>query len=360
VTHLVRKFSPLLSLAVWCLVALCAGAGRAGADRARTDSVCVEGECSPAITQTKYFGWDAYRLSDGQTEALVVPVIGRVMSFGRVGGDNWLWSAKLELGKVPDFGGWKNWGGEKTWLSPQNRWGNLGSKNNWPPAKEWDQLPFKAQVLSGGHLKLVGPVSPVSGVRIIREFWHAENGDFVIQQSVEKLRGTPLNFGIWNITQVDNAKIDAVYLPLDPDSDYDNGFRWMNSTPRDRIAPTGVASSTLKVLPTMKGAYKIGVDAPYCAIAVTRKDWAFVERASRARGEYPDGEAGKSGTSVQLYGQGDAKMNYLELELLSPLRKFVAGARWNHTVKWRLEKLPSSDASDPAVHSAIEKLLMEK
>lgn len=343
------KFSWLLLLLVLFSVS----------SRAKAAPVCLEGECSPAISQTKYFGWDAYRLSDGQTEAIIVPAIGRVMSFGRAGGDNWLWSAKLEMDKVSDFGGWKNYGGDKTWLSPQDQWAKLGSKKGWPPAPEWDQLPFKTEVLSGGHLRITGVLAKATGARIIREFWHEENGDFVVKQTVEKLRGAPLTFGIWSITQIDNSKVDAVYLPLDHDSDYDNGYRWM-SEHRERIAPEGVATSTLRVLPTLKGSYKIGTDSPFCAIAATRKDWVFVERAARPTGDYPDAEAGKSGAPVQLYGQGDPKINYLELELLSPLRKFVAGSRWTHTVKWRLEKLPSSDVNDPAVHARIEKLLMEK
>lgn len=323
----------------------------------KEDPICEDGQCSAAIALTEYFGWDAYRLSDGRTEAIVVPAIGRVMSFGRAGGDNWLWSAMLEYGKARNVGGWKNWGGDKTWLAPQSEWKKLGSKNGWPPAQEWDGMPFKAEVISGGHLKLTGPISPATGARIIRELWHDDNGEFIIKQTVEKLRGGPVTFGVWSITQVDNSKIDAVFLPLNTNSDYDNGFRWLY--PKQLIVPMSVASSTLQVVPTIKGSYKIGTDAPVAAIAVMRDDWAFIERASRPEGEYPDGEEGKSGTPVQLYGTGDAKMNYLELELLSPLRKFVAGARWSHTVRWRLEQLPSSDINDPAVHAAIEKAFIK-
>jgi len=63
------------------------------------------------ITRTVYDGRTAFRLSDGRTEAVVVPEIGRVMRYGFVGGSNWLWnSSQKSYGKNE----WKNWGGDKT------------------------------------------------------------------------------------------------------------------------------------------------------------------------------------------------------------------------------------------------------
>jgi len=74
----------------------------------------VRSEVSTAvgtITRTVYDGRTAFRLSDGRTEAVVVPEIGRVMRYGFVGGSNWLWnSSQKSYGKNE----WKNWGGDKT------------------------------------------------------------------------------------------------------------------------------------------------------------------------------------------------------------------------------------------------------
>jgi hypothetical protein len=319
---------------------------------------CDETGCSAAIAPTKYYGWEAWLLSDGKTEAIVVPAIGRVMSFRRVGGDEWLWSTKALGIQAADWGGWRNWGGDKTWLSPQGQWDKLGSKVNWPPAPEWNDRPYESEVLSGGHLKITSAVNQASGTRIIREFWHDADGTFIIKQSVEKLRGAPLDFGIWSITQVDAGKLDAVFVPRNPQSDYDEGYIWMSTADKaGRLSAKAMSSTLLKVLPKVDGSYKIGADSTRASLAAMRGDELFVVASARPEGTYPDGMEGKTGTPVQLYGQGDAKMNYVELELLSPLRRFVPGSRWTHTVKWRIEKLPSNDAEDPAVVSAVDKAL---
>jgi hypothetical protein len=340
-----KKLLSLAFLVLWCLPIF-----------AEENPLCSDGECAPAISQVKYFGWDAYRLTDGRTDAIVVPAIGRVMSFGRVGEKSWLWSAMAVKGKASDWAGWRNWGGEKTWLSPQSRWNEFnGSGKKWPPPPQWDQQPFHAEVLSGGHLKLSGVVAPVTGTRIIREFWHEEDGDFAIRQTVEKLRGAPLIAGIWNVAQVDNTDLDAVFLPRSEKSDYPNGFVTLSENNPESFE--SVTPTLLRIGASSNGSYKIGTEAPISAAAALRNGWALVAVTSRPEGEYPDGQAGKSGTPVQLFGSGSpAPNNYVELELFSPLRRFVAGSSWTSTVRWRIEQMPSDTSDDPAVYAAIKKL----
>src|SRR4051812_45720093 len=45
------------------------------------------------ISRATYRGSEAIRLTDGRTEAIIVPSIGRLMRYGLVGGENWLWNA---------------------------------------------------------------------------------------------------------------------------------------------------------------------------------------------------------------------------------------------------------------------------
>ena len=75
--------------------------------------ICGPDGCFAAISETKYKGWNAWRLCDGKTEAIVVPAIGRVMSFKTQTGTNWLWNATYAKGKTPDYGGWNNWAATK-------------------------------------------------------------------------------------------------------------------------------------------------------------------------------------------------------------------------------------------------------
>ncbi len=345
---LVWKRQILAALALFMFAISAKAKGREG-------WICGPDGCFAAIQETKYSGFDAWRLCDGKTEAIVVPALGRVMSFKTETGKNWLWNATYAKGKTPDYAGWNNWGGDKTWLSPQSNWKNLGSEKGWPPPKEWEQLPFQSQVMTGGKLKIWGPVSPVTGLRLSRIFYHEANGDFVIEQTVQQEKGAPVEAGIWSISQINGANIDAVFLPRGEKSDYENGFLQLEKAARAQVKT--VSPTLLQVAPTLDGAYKIGSDAPVASIAAVKKGWAFVQRAAKPEGNYPDGEEDKSGTPVQLFGQGIEKLNYLELELLSPIYQFKPGARRTHAVRWSLHQLPSEDVNNAELQSAVDQLL---
>lgn len=84
----------------------------------------------PKVWPAPYGPWpDAWWLSNGQVEAVFVPAINRIMRFAEPGGPNALW-IDTEAEKGPAMP-WKNWGGEKIWFWPQERWDALGG--DWPP-----------------------------------------------------------------------------------------------------------------------------------------------------------------------------------------------------------------------------------
>src|SRR2546430_1617960 len=74
-----------------------------------------------------YRGWsDSLVLSNGKVEAVVVPAVGRVMQFRFVGEDDIFWENASLQGKSanPASQEWNNFGGDKTWPSPQADWEN--------------------------------------------------------------------------------------------------------------------------------------------------------------------------------------------------------------------------------------------
>src|SRR5690349_12117268 len=84
-----------------------------------TTLASAQEKSSTAISPVKWNDREAWQITDGKTEAIVVPSIARVMRFGAVGGTNWLWQppAGQEM-----QGAWKNIGGEKAWVAPQGQW----------------------------------------------------------------------------------------------------------------------------------------------------------------------------------------------------------------------------------------------
>src|SRR5687768_3589892 len=84
-------------LAAFLLLVFCTAARAEG----REGWICGPDGCFAAISEVQYNGFDAWRLCDGKTEAIVVPAIGRVMSFKTETGKNWLWNAVVPKGKTP-------------------------------------------------------------------------------------------------------------------------------------------------------------------------------------------------------------------------------------------------------------------
>lgn len=315
-------------------------------------ALCETGECRPAIAITKYGERKAFALTDGRTEAIIVPEIGRVMRFGKIGGPNLLWN----LSGSPAATGWKNFGGDKTWLAPQSSWKAWHGSDNWPPDTAFDGKPHGAEVLSGGKLKLTTPLSP-TGIRITRTMFFDANGDFVIEQTAQKVKGAPIRASIWSITQTVPGQ--AVFLPVNTTSDYNGGFLNMMGAGETQKSVL-VKPNLLRVTPVgAGGGAKFGVDAPVSSLISVRDGVAFLQKTAKPAGIYPEGKNG-DGFPVELYINGDAKAFYIEMEMLGPLKTFVAGGKSTHTVRWGLHDLPSKNLESPAVVNMIEKLLFSK
>ena len=311
---------------------------------------CVNGQCEAAIAKTTYQNRSAYKLTNGAVEAIVVPAIGRIMSFGKIGGPNLLWNAEPStIAKT----GWKNYGGDKTWLSPQSNWKQFHGADNWPPDVALDGSPQKADVLTGGKLQLTTPISP-TGIRIVRTMYFDDNGEFVIEQTARKERGAPIRAGLWNVTQVVPGQ--AVFAPVNPNSTYPNGtYIWDGKTLSNAQL---VRPGLMKIEPSADGSTpKIGFDTPIAALAAVRDGVAWLQKSARPDGQYPDGKDG-AGFPLETYINGKPEMYYQELEFLAPLQDFTIGTSWTHTVRWSLHDLPSTDATSPEVIAAIEKLLL--
>ncbi len=309
------------------------------------------------LTRTTYRGYAAFRLSDGRTEAVVVPALSRVMTYRFVGGQNVLWNNPSQ---DPTLGVWKNWGGDKNWFAPQTWW-PATSGTSWPPDKAWDNSPFRAEVLPGARLRTTSPVAERAGVRIIREYAMDAAGELQITQTAEKVAGAPMLLSIWNISQ---TQPDAIYFPLNPQSVYKNNFMWLNGQAKPGADVQAVTPTLLRIRPiqmtkdTPPGGYKVGVDSHIVAFVAVKGDVAFVEKSHFDSGPYPDGPE-NAGFPVELYdsAEPDSPKHYIELEIMTPMRLMTVGSRLTNTLRWNLQKLNSSDSDTPQTHAEVAQLM---
>ena len=172
-----------------------------------------------------YRGWkDALRISNGRVEAVVVPAIGRVMRFGWVGDkENLLWENALLDGSsvVAADGAWKNFGGDKVWPSPQSDWPRMTAQA-WPPPSGFDSQPYTAKVVDNS-IVLTSAVDAHYGIQTVRRISMApDSAMMTITSEFHKVSGTPVETGVWIITQVPDA--ERVYAFLPARSGFEQGY----------------------------------------------------------------------------------------------------------------------------------------
>jgi hypothetical protein len=100
----------------------------------------------------------------------------------------------------------------------------------------------------------------------------------------------------------------------------------------------------------------VGADSPVAAIIAVKNGVAWRLRSEKPEGVYPDG-APNAGTPVEVFINASPRAPFAELELLGPVRKFMVGSHWQHTVRWSLIPLVHKSIDDSALHAEVEALL---
>src|SRR5262245_16885822 len=197
------------------------------------------------ISSITYHGWaDSLLLNNGKAEVVIVPAIGRVMQFNFVGEDGVLWeNGKLE-GKRADSTSkeWINFGGDKSWPSPQADWPKMIGRG-WPPPATFDSVPLEAHKKSG-EVELVSPVDPNYGIRVHRHIkLDPQRPILTITTTYEKVSGDPLKVGVAVITQLRDPQRAFIKLPAQ--SKYPDGYTLINfEKPQDAKFQDGLFSLT--------------------------------------------------------------------------------------------------------------------
>ena len=104
-------------------------------------------------------------LENGDVRAVVVPEFGgRVTSLQFADGPNLLW-----VNPRPDdlMWDWRNHGGEKTWIGPQESWKTVGGKT-WPPPASFDAEPYVVTHRSPTSVALLSPADTHWNLRASR------------------------------------------------------------------------------------------------------------------------------------------------------------------------------------------------
>ncbi|MEM6332239.1 MAG: hypothetical protein AAF823_02750 [Planctomycetota bacterium] len=272
------------------------------------------------------------------SEALEVAVVGetgRVMFFGKRGGENAMWLGDID----PAAEGWKNWGGDKAWWWPQDRWGEvLGDGREWPPPVAIDGSAWEVMGPSaGGKIGMQSPVDEALGASLARRFAvYPDEPAMLVDTALVPAAGVglagedgalPAWAVPWTVTQVPTD--GPVYARLIEGVDAgDEG--WVQTMMGEATETSVVAGRWVAIARLSgKGYVKIGLDADALAVELADGSW-LVQRyvGSASGGGFEPAER------AQVF-QND---RYVELEFIGP-SDGGPGSRV-FTLEWRLEEGP--------------------
>ena len=139
-------------------------------------------------------------LSNKSAELGVCPEHGRIVVFKLRQGRNVLWrnSGKLEVAILK---GWKNYGGDKVWLIPQNM--RPSAFGNRLPDSDIDGKPWRVIEQSKNSLTIQSRLSKVLGCFVARTITlDPVKPIAIIENRVIQKKQTPFPIHIWQVSQV--------------------------------------------------------------------------------------------------------------------------------------------------------------
>lgn len=299
------------------------------------------------VREVDYRGWArAVELRNTETRVVVVPEVGRILSYGFADGPNVLYE-DLSLGgrTLPAPGRfyeengeavWLNFGGDKVWPTEQSRWAETNGIG-WPPDPWFDGGAHSCRLLPDG-VAITSGVSRFNGARITRTLRLANEGTRLsIDQRIEKVQSgmkaavEPIPFTAWSVTQIRTP--EQVLLPLRSGSRYPDRWHDYRLDGRSCAHHVAVDGAVAAFVPAADGPQKIGVDADPWLAGIVGGQLMVQRFRFDPSGVYPDG-----GLSATVF----ACPSYVELELMSPFAALEIGQSLEFPIAWELHRLPAS------------------
>ncbi|MGA2535217.1 MAG: hypothetical protein ABSF53_04320 [Terracidiphilus sp.] len=262
-----------------------------------------------------------------------MPSIGRVMQFRLAGDANGtFWENPALAGRMAGThtDEWFNFGGDKCWPAPQSAWQQQQARA-WPPPPGFD-CPQMTAIIGESELILTSQVDAAWGIQIVRSIALEPRKPIMrIHSEYHKTLGSPVQAGIWSITQMQEP--EAVCIHLNSASSLTNGYlRLFDAEPKGLMLERGVLSFARH-----REAYtKIGADGAALAwigpTSVVRID------VEPQMGEYPDG-----GCITEIYTNPNP-LNYVELETLGPMSYMNIGDRMHLNVTYTISPRSNLDS----------------
>jgi hypothetical protein len=305
-------------------------------------------------------GWQGWWIVRGPLELGLVPQIGgRLMSMR--------WRAHelsfvhpdhagrtLDVPAVTDVRqakrdlGFIHWGGDKTWLAPQERW------TDQVPFLDLDGGPYALDVEHAGpelvRIALRSAICRETGVRLVRTFTaRADDADLVVEHVLQNASSTPVTWGPWDVQQLNAPGI--AYLPRRAGSTFRDGVKAYPAEGDSEAARAHVVrllDGVAAVDCRQRGWFKFGTDAAdgwVLGVVETPSGLVGVRKSVTA---VPGATYGH-GCVVEVYNAPG--YDYFELESHGPVVTLEPGERTVLVERRRVFDVPAWPANEREVRA---------
>jgi hypothetical protein len=324
------------------------------------------GTSHSSIEKADFCGWQAVYLRNGLVTLVAIPDIGgRLMAYD-LGPYPYLFVDRSLAGRLftseenagdGSLAAWKNYGGDKTWPSPQG-W-DRDDQWSGPPDPVLDSGRYRVEKLetgeAGASITMVSPPDERTGLQITRKATlQAGSTRVILDLTFTNISNRSVRWGIWDVAQLRAERMlpdgnlapetnCAVTVPLNPHSRFERGFNVMFGQESNAQWSTDLEQGLFM------GRYqweigKVGIDskAGWVAFSNMTSGYAFAERFVVFPGQdYPDGGAtvecwtvGKGRVANLDYEHSDIYL--METEILSPFYSFAPGENRSFRIEWVL------------------------
>ncbi len=279
-----------------------------------------------------YKGWSALRVAHGPLTLILVPQVG-----GRVMGIEWRGRALAFVnpeyeGQVQDLAairdvhefkqcmGFVLWGGDKTWLAPQNRW------TDGVPFIDLDSGAYTLAIDHGTRkITMTSPRCRETGIQIERTLRIGEQpGSWTMSHKLSNRSDGTATWAPWDVAML--LRPATVYMSTRAGSNFPQGLRTfenegVSAAVRDKV----VSFADGLVIITCRDAvrFKYGVDAEIGAVLAVIGDEDKGQIGLRKSVPVYDSKPYADGCVVEAFNSPDYP--YFELELLGPLVTLAPG-----------------------------------
>lgn len=160
------------------------------------------------LDRVEFQGWaDSYRISNDKAQAIIVPAIGRMMSYRLKDGRNVLDVNESQAGTVPsarDRASYTHFGGLYSWIAPQAHWIAYDGETVVTGADPaLDNGPYRVTAMTENALTMVSPVSRAYGLQMIKTYRLCEEcGGLEYTVTLRNTGSAPIRWAVWNLAGV--------------------------------------------------------------------------------------------------------------------------------------------------------------